>query len=59
MLKLEFKVARLTTYIKASQLGALERLAVETGAPIAVHVRRALDAYLGDRLKTPKRKKGA
>ena len=59
MRKLDFEAARLTTYIKASQLAALERLAVETGAPIAVHVRRALDAYLGDRLSTPKRKKGA
>jgi len=59
MRKLDFKVARLTTYIKASQLSALERLADETGAPVAVHLRRALDSYLGDRLRTPKRKKGA
>lgn len=59
MRKLDFESKRLTTYITAEQLAALEALSIETGAPITIHVRRALDAYLADRLRTPKRKKGA
>ncbi|MEI6226707.1 MAG: ribbon-helix-helix domain-containing protein [Deltaproteobacteria bacterium] len=59
MRKLDFKPARLTTYITADQLAALEALSIETGAPITVHVRRALDVYLAGLLSTPKRKKGA
>lgn len=57
MRKHDFEVKRLTTYITAEQMAGLERLMTETGAPIAVHVRRALDGYLADRLRTPKRRK--
>jgi hypothetical protein len=57
MRKHDFEVKRLTTYITADQMAGLERLMTETGAPIAVHVRRALDGYLAERLRTPKRRK--
>jgi hypothetical protein len=57
MRKLDFEVKRLTTYITAEQMKGLERLTADTGAPIAVHVRRALEGYLAERLRTPKRRK--
>jgi predicted DNA-binding protein len=58
MKKRPFEAVRLTLYIPAEHKEKLDLLSEETGAPLTVHVRRALDAYLAERLSTPKRKKG-
>ena len=55
MRKLPFKPAKLTTYITPDQMAGLETLADETGAPLTVHVRRALDAYLASQAKPAKK----
>jgi hypothetical protein len=58
MKKRSFEAVKLTLYVPVEQKEKLDRLSEETGAPLTVHVRRALDAYLGDRLSTPRRRKG-
>jgi len=46
MKKRPFEAVRLTFYISTEQKVGLDRLSEETGAPLTVLVRRALDAYL-------------
>jgi predicted DNA-binding protein len=59
MKKRPFEATKITVFIPTEQKERLDLLSEGTGAPITVHVRRALDAYLAERLSTPKRKKGA
>ena len=57
MKKRPFEAVKLTLYVPVEQKEKLDLLCEETGAPMTVHVRRALDAYLGERLTTPKRQR--
>ena len=56
MKKRPFEAVKVTLYIPVEQKQKLDQLSEETGAPLTGHVRRAFDAYLAERLPTPKRK---
>ncbi len=57
MKKRPFEATKITVFIPLAHKEKLDKLSEETGAPLTVHIRRALDAYLGARLSTPKRRK--
>jgi hypothetical protein len=56
MKKRPFEATKITVFIPTAQKEALDRLSDETGAPYTVHIRRALEAYLGVSPTKPKSK---
>lgn len=48
---------RFQVFLEPSQLAALRRVEARTGAPLAVQIRRAIDAYLVKQGEAPERKR--